>query len=605
TLGEVVVNTALGFKKSAKSLSYSAQSIKPDELTTVKDGNFTNAITGKASNVTITQGSGGVGGATKIILRGNNSINGTGQPLIVIDGMPITNQNARPGARSAFGGTNLTADGLSSINPDDIDNLTVLKGPSAAALYGAQAANGAILITTKSGKSGVTRVDVSSNNTFSVPAYYPKTQTSYGGIDEQGINSWGAKISDGTGVAGLLKEFYQTQILTSNTVSLTAGNEKARVYTSYANTYGKRLIPNNNLSRHNFDIKGDINLFKNFLEVGAKVTYIQQNQRNPFSPGSYFNPLYTMNSVSANFPLSQYKNYASPTGWGNLPGVDGRNWSTQPIEGFQNPYWMANKIIVDDQQDRILAAANIKLNFTDYLNLQVRGTLDKMNDNYTNKRYVGTAKTLAGTNGHMQIQNSTTTQWYGDVLLNFNRDIVKDMFHVNALIGGSIRDYSNNGTFADAKQQMFFPNFFDISNFNFQQGAFTGTISEYDKKQIQSAFYSVEFSYKDALFLTHTGRNDWSSTLPLNKNNYYYPSIGASAVLTELIKAIQSPILNYLKVRLSYTQVGNDLPSFIINPIFTVTSTGGNTGYYYSKTRYKYTTRINQLYRSRYRFCFI
>ncbi|MGL6021963.1 MAG: SusC/RagA family TonB-linked outer membrane protein, partial [Chitinophagaceae bacterium] len=583
TLGEVVVNTALGFKKSAKSLSYSAQSIKPDELTTVKDGNFTNAITGKASNVTITQGSGGVGGATNIILRGNNSLSGSGQPLIVIDGIPTVNFNQRPNTgQSQYGGNYLGPDGLSTINPDDIEDLTILKGPSAAALYGAQAANGAILITTKSGKEGRARINVSSNTTFTTPLYTPEMQTTYGGqpFDQgYGRGSWGEATPESMNAKNFYKDFLQTGLNTMNAVNFSVGNKMGQVFTSYANTYGRGLIPNNTLMRHNFDLKGDANFFNKVLEVGAKVSYTQQTLHNPYATGSDLNPYLFLIGMSANVPLADYRDYDK----GNNQG---QNWIGNDVNLFGNsPYWIANRVRPQDDLSRILASANLKVNFTDWLSLMGRGTIDQTNQVYTMKMYKGTNPTLAGQTGAYQKRTTEIIQYYGDAILNFNKDLIKEVVHLNAFVGGSIRDYNatgmdiNSGIGRGGKdiKQLYVSDIFTENNIDFGN---TGTISpNFDRKQIQSVFYSLEFSYKNALFLTHTGRNDWSSTLPADQNNYYYPSIGASAVLTELIESIQSPTLNYLKVRASFTQVGNDLPSFIINPLLTVAGNTGTLGY--------------------------
>lgn len=576
-LDEVVV-TALGISREKKSLSYSAQSVNNQEISTVKDANFTNALAGKASNVNIVEGSGGAGSATKIVLRGNNSINGTGSPLIVIDGMPVTNENPRTATgQGVFGGTYLSADGLSSVNPDNIENIVVLKGPSAAALYGSQASNGAILITTKSGKAGVSKVELSTNTTFSAPAYYPESQTEYGSNDASGVGSWGGKVGNSRGTAKLLKDFLQTGLNTSNAVSFTSGNDAARVYVGYANTYSKGLVPKNTLNRQNFDVKGNANFLDKFIEVEAKVSYMNQDQRNPFSPGYYFNPMAIFTTMGSNFPLEKYKDYFNPTGGFNyVEGVGGQNWSSNPQTNdptWENPYWIINKIKVKNTQDRLLSSANLKFNLTDYLNLQLRGTMDKMDDNYDQRFYVGTNTTVGGVNGQQQLSDRSTKQYYGDALLNFNKTFIDEKLGVNALLGGSIRDYTTTGKFIDAKQQMYFPDFYDVSNFNFLRGAYINPI--YDRKQLQSVFYSVEFSILNSIFLTHTGRNDWSSTLPKDKNSYFYPSVGTSVVLTELFPGIKSQTLGYLKARVSYTRVGNDLPSFIINPVFTVSSTGG------------------------------
>lgn len=566
---EVVV-TALGISRDKKSLSYSAQSVKSDELNVVKDANFTASIAGKASNVTITQGSGGVGSASNIVLRGNNSLSGSGQPLIVIDGIPTVNENVRPAtSQSQFGQNYLAPDALSTINPDDIENVSILKGPAAAALYGAQAANGAIVITTKSGKEGTVKVNIASNTTFSSAAYYADMQTAYGGdLKNNPTNgSWGSKTSAASnGGKEYFKDFLETGVNTSNSINVSGGNKIAQVFSSYANTYGKGIMPSNSLSRHNLDLKGSLNLFNDLVEVESKISYTQQEINNPYSPGSYLNPYYSLLIIPSNLPMDEYKNYYTPG-----KGYNDQNWIAEPSAGnyVDNPYWDVNKVKTKDNLNRLLTTTSVRLNVTDYLNVTARGTVDKMNQDFINKMYKGTRTDLASSTGGFVKNQNTITQYYGDIIVNFNKDIVKDVFRVSALAGSAIRDFKNTGVNMNSnRENMFVPDLFVEENMNFAKGAFARGV--WDRKQIQSLFYSAEFSYKNAIFLTNTGRNDWSSTLPSNKNNYFYPSVGASVLFTELFDGLKSKTLSYLKARVSYTQVGNDLPSFIINPVSTI-----------------------------------
>src|SRR5579871_3689230 len=301
-----VVVTALGIKKNAKDLSYSVQKVSSEELTTVKDANFTNSLSGKASNVTITQGSGGVGSATNIILRGNNSLSGSGSPLIVIDGIPVVNNNSHPTTGQAQYGQNfLTPDQLSTINPSDIEEVTILKGPTAAALYGSQAANGAIIVTTKSGKDGQTRVNLSTNTTFQSALYKPKMQTEYGGsAADNGTLSWGDKDPNASYAGSFYKDFLKTGVSSSNAVDVTTGNKNAQLYAAYANTSAKGIIPNNSLTRNNFDLKGTTSMFDKFIEFTAKFSYVNQTVHNPLAPGQYLNPYYTFMTLPANTNMS-------------------------------------------------------------------------------------------------------------------------------------------------------------------------------------------------------------------------------------------------------------------------------------------------------------
>ncbi len=313
--GTDVVVTALGIQKNVRDLAYVAQKVSNADLTTVKDANFSSSLAGKAANITITQGSGGVGSATNIILRGNNSLSGNGSPLIVIDGIPVVNNNTRPSTGQAqFGENFLAPDQLSTINPSDVEEVTILKGATAAALYGSQAANGAIIITTKSGKDGKTRVNLSSNTTFQSALYHPQLQTEYmGSAADNGSYSWGDKNDSAEYAGSFYKDLLQTGLNTSNSIDITTGTKNAQLYAAYAYTNGKGLIPNNTLNRNNFDLKGTTSLFDNFIEFTGKFSYIQQVVRDPYGPGQYLNPYFSFMSIPANTNMALYKNNISST----------------------------------------------------------------------------------------------------------------------------------------------------------------------------------------------------------------------------------------------------------------------------------------------------
>lgn len=563
---EVVV-TALGVKKNVRAITYSTQGLDTKDLVTVKSGNFTNSLSGKVSNVNVQQASGGAGSANKIVLRGNNSLNGTGAPLIVIDGMPVSNYNPRQSTdQGAFGGITLGADGLSTINPEDIEDMQVLKGPSAAALYGNQAANGAILITTKTGKAGKARIEFSTNTSFDRPAYKPDFQDEYGGVKGNFIDSWGEKSSN----AGLLKkqydDFLQTGINSVNSVNFTAGNEIARMYASYANTYAKGMIPRNDMNRHNFNIRGTSKFFDNKLEVDVKVNYITQKTNNPFAPGLYNNPLISFYSMPADMDLQPYMNYelfeTSPylKDGEAQKGAYYQNWPVQPTPLYENPYWIANRERNVNNLSRLIGSANIKYNITDWLYAQARGSMDNTDDKLDTRFYQGTNLTLASEKGNYESSQSFSRQKYGDLIINANKGFGD--FNIAALIGGSIDDYTTQGIRYSANRgALKQPNFFSVSNIIFSnEGGYIQNI--YQRKQVQSLFYSLEVGWKNMLYLTHTGRNDWASSLPSSKNNYFFPSVGLSAVLSDLIP-VNKEVINLLKLRTSYTEVGSDLPPFI------------------------------------------
>ena len=327
-LSDVVVTTALGIQRRAKDLGYVAQQVSNAELTTVKEANFSNSLAGKAANVIITQGSGGAGSATNIVLRGNNSLSGNGSPLIVIDGIPVVNTNARPTTgQGQYGQNFLAPDQLSTINPNDVEEVTILKGATAAALYGSQAANGAILITTKSGKDGQTRVSLSTNTTFLNALYHPKLQNEYGGASgDNGSYSWGAKDPNAAQASGFYNDLLQGGLNSSNSIDMSTGTKNAQLFATYANTSSKGIIPNNTLTRNNFDLKGNASLFNKFIDFTGKFSYVDQTINNPYAPGQYLNPYYTLMTMPANTNLSKYSNRNTLV----LNATPFQNWAYDP-----------------------------------------------------------------------------------------------------------------------------------------------------------------------------------------------------------------------------------------------------------------------------------
>lgn len=577
-----VVVTAMGVKKNVRAITYSTQGLDTKELVTVKSGNFTNSISGKVSNVNVQQSSGGAGSANKIVLRGNNSLNGTGAPLIVIDGMPVSNYNPHSSTdQGAFGGVSLGADGLSSINPDDIEDMQILKGPSAAALYGNQAANGAILITTKTGKAGKARIEVSTNTTFDHAAYKPKFQKEYVGLEGAFRESWGDKSSNAGRLENNYQDFLQTGVNTTNSVTLTAGNEIARVFASYANTYSKGLIDRNDMNRNNFNLRGTSKFFDNKLELDMKVNYMMQKTNNPFAPGIYMNPLVSFYNMDAGLDMHPYRNYELRGTQPGYIGQDGyeefnpdryyQNWPVAPREDYENPYWITNRERNVNNISRMLMSATLKYNFTNWFYVQARGTIDDTNDKMETKLHQGTNLITAKHNGDYINIESGARQYYGDIMANATKEFGK--FRVAGILGAAINDYTSQGIkYTGNKGYISQPNFFSVSNIDFKNGGYIENL--YSRKQVQSLFYSLELGWNNALFLTHTGRNDWASSLPSSDNSYFFPSVGLSAVLSELLP-INKETINMFKLRTSYTEVGAELPPFITKVVSRVGTDGG------------------------------
>ncbi len=566
-LTEVVV-TALGISREKKSLAYSAQQIGGDELTSVKDPNVINSLSGKVAGLVVNKSASGSGGSTRVVLRGNKSTRNN-QPLYVIDGIPILNYSPeQPG--SVWGGSNASGtigrdggDAMSSLNPDDIESISVLKGASAAALYGSQAANGAIMITTKKGKSGTAKVTYSTSYTFNKVTDVPKMQFDYGQTAVGSVDSWGAK---GVGAADHVSDFFQGGSTFINSLNLSAGNDKAQTYVSYANTSSKGVIPGTKFNRNNFDVKETANFFNGKLETSAGLNYVNEKGENRPSTGLYFNPLTGLYFFPRGLDFANYKDNYEVYNEGRNLNV--QNWIADN-DNQQNPYWIVNRNQNFDTKDRIFANIMLKYNLTKHLNIIARGNLDKSFAVFDQRSYATTQGTLADPNGRYVRSNTNGTQLYGDLLLNYNKDLTKDL-NLTATAGTSVRDTKVYGEYFDSYQaNLRYANIFSLQNINQVDAAFNISQS-LTRRQLQSVFANAQLGYKSMLYLDVTGRNDWSSTLP--DKSYFYPSAGLSAIITKMYKP---DWLDFGKVRLSYAMVGNDVEPYVVNIRSTISSITG------------------------------
>jgi len=571
-LDEVVV-TALGIKKERKTLTYSAQDVKGDDLTKVKQTNPINSLSGKSAGLTITRSSSGVGGATKVVLRGNSSTTNN-NPLYVIDGVPMSNNgNGQTGdsGRGIFGGDAGNRDGgdaMSLINPDDIESITILKGASAAALYGSQGANGVILVTTKQGKDGKITISVNSSLTIDNVVSLPKLQTEYQSASVGqpiGINgrvsdakSWGAKKS---GLSNTVDDFFQTGYTSIQSVSLTAGNNIAQTYFSYANTMAAGVIEQNKLTKNNFTFRETANILDDKLQISASVNLSDQRINNRPVNGLYSNPLTGLYLNPVGIDLNAYKNkfeYFNPT----------TNMMDQYATSFdeniqQNPYWLINRNPSKDIAQRILGNLSFKYKVNDKLSLQSRASYDKSYFTFDKRMYGGTDLNLAPANGRYILEKTENTQQYVDFIANYNTTISEDLTFTGVL-GTSLTKYSiGDQIFLDSGigKGLTYPNVFTIANFaetkNIQQ-----TVS---KKETQSVFTSANFGYKNMLFLDVTSRTDWSSTTP---ESFTYPSVGLTNIISEMFE--MPDYISFAKIRASYAVVGKELPVYATSPINTI-----------------------------------
>jgi len=573
-IDEVVV-TALGIVKKEKSLTYSTQIVDGDELIRAKDPNMINALAGKTAGVQINKSSSGLGGSVKVVIRGNRSVSGSNQPLYVIDGVPI-NSSANDQTATSLGGNNDSGnrdggDGISNLNPDDIESMNILKGPAAAALYGSSAANGVIVITTKKGKAGRTDISFNTNTTWETAAYgKPEFQNSYGGV----ATSWGDKIN---GSPDYLKDFFKTGFTTINSVALSAGSEAMQTYFSYANTYGKGIVDKNEMKKHNFNFRETASFFDKKLTVDANLNFMYQTMENrPTTGGYYMNPLvglyhFPRGGVQGGEPFSYYRdNYEIYDPGRNM---NTQNWYPNGMGTMeQNPFWLIYKLPSEDIRARAIANMSVSYKINDKFTVQARGNADYISDKYEQKMYAGTYAALAGSNGRYIFSEATTMNVYGDIMATYQQQF--ENFTVNATVGASITDYNYKSSNMDSYPGgMYNPNIFTIPNINLNAGS-VGQSKNHT--QSQSVFFAGQVGYRDWLFLDVTARNDWTSSLAFTKSQnkgFFYPSVGLTWVMNE---SLQLPEwINLGKVRGAWSQVGNGLPTYISNPLHRV-STGGN-----------------------------
>tara|TARA_R110002126_G_scaffold6305_14_gene33057 strand:- start:1714 stop:4770 length:3057 start_codon:yes stop_codon:yes gene_type:complete len=549
-LNEVVV-TALGIKKTRKSLTYAAQDINADELNRVKQTNPVNSLSGKVAGVAISRSASGAGGSVKVTLRGNSSI-GNNQPLYVVDGIPLSNPSSNQPTLTfgdIDGGNRDGGDALALINPDDIESLTVLKGASASALYGSAGLNGVILITTKKGRSGGFKVDFSSNLTVDSAAYAMDFN------DETQSN---------------IDDFLTSGITNINSLSVSGGTENAQTYFSYSNTFADGVLPTNNLKQHTFNVRETAQLFDGKLKVNASVMASTQNIKNRPISGLYFNPLVgTYAFESATEKLSDYSAFEALDPARNIMT---QQWYRGTSDIEQNPYWVVNRNASDDTSNKLVASLSLDFKINDWLSLQTRGTYDKSLFDFERKIHATTEATLAPANGRYIVFENDYTQYYGDVIANINTQI-NESTSVNAIIGASTTRSTTESFTGDSGTNggLQFANVFAFQNFNgnpsvnFTQNSF--------ETRVNSVFASATIGFNDKIFVDLTARNDWSSTLPTENNSFFYPSIGVTGVLSDLLDLPEN--VSFAKLRASYAEVGNGFAADQISPNNSIIFGGG------------------------------
>ena len=561
-IDEVVV-TAMGIQRKAKSLTYATQQVSNQELTRAKDANMINSLQGKAAGLVITPNATGAGGSSKIILRGNKSAFGNNQPLIVVDGIPMNNPKTTQ-LEGEYEGRD-GGDALGNLNPDDIASMNVLKGASAAALYGSMAANGVIMITTKRGRDGAARVDFSSNITIETPLAAPRLQGRYGAIkngDQLSAKSWGERINDNDSEAkDRLNDFFRTGSTYINSITINGGTERVQSFMSYANTTALGMLPTNDFQRHNMTARETFKLFKDRLTLDASLSYITQKATNRPHGGTYINPLTGAYTFPVNGNWQDYKeNFEVYDGARNL---NAQNWYTSLDDFTANPYWVLNRIKSKEKRDRIMASITGKLKVTDWLNIQGRLSVDNTFDRFERKWHATTYEAWAPKgNGRYRQERFDAKQFYGDLMANFNKTW-NEKWELNASVGTSFMQTQVQNMILDSdKLGLVLPNVFLPENI----GGNGNQKTTNPKKRLNSVFGTVQFGYNGMIYLDVTGRNDWASSLAYTNNfSYFYPSVGLTLLLNEMIP--MSEKINLLKVRGSYSVVGNDVEAYITHPM--------------------------------------
>ena len=562
TMNEVVV-TALGIKRAEKALSYNVQSVGSNELTRNKDANFVNSLNGKVAGVNISKSGSGVGGATRVIMRGAKSIEGDNNVLYVIDGIPIFNFS---GGRDSgiMGEGRVSSEGIADLNPEDIESISVLAGPSAAALYGSNAANGAILITTKKGKEGRVDISFSSSADFSSPLLMPKFQNTYG--NKLGsYESWGEKLATPSSYDPK-KDFFRTGTNFINALTLNMGNEFNQTFASVATTNSRGIVPNNTYDRYNFTIRNTTRMFKNKVQLDLGASYIKQKDNNMVSQGEYWNP------IVAAYLFPRGESFEGIKTFERYDNV--RNFPTQywPISDSrfanQNPYWTAYRNLAPDDKDRFMFNAGLTYNIFDWLSVAGRIRLDKTFITSERKIYASSFNYFAKEKGAYDYYDYKDHQTYIDAIANINKTFGK--FSLAANVGYSYSDYASL-TRGYGGNLVLVPNKFSLNNINPTDSKIREAGGDSKVRNV-AAFASAELGWRSMVYLTLTGRNDWNSRLVnSSEESFFYPSVGLSGIISEMTKL--PSFISYLKVRGSYTEVGSPVsrsgmtPGTITTPI--------------------------------------
>ena len=563
TVLEATVVTAMGIRKEEKSLSYNVQQAKIETVSPV--GSFVNGLNGKVAGVAITQSSTGVGGASRIVMRGSKSISNNNNALYVIDGIPMqSQQGSQP--TGGYEGAGQTGDILGTLNQDDIESISVLSGPSAAALYGANAANGVIIITTKKGQKDTFEINYANNTSFSQAYIMPSFQNTYGPSEEGSYYSWGAKLDTPSSYSP--RDFFQTGVNEVNSISMSSGTERSQTYLSASVANATGIVHNNEVDRYNFSVRNTTDLIKDILTLDLNGSYGRVFEQNMTAQGEYGNPVVPVYLFPAGGDWSKVQIYERYDA--------GRNMKTQwwpagwTDKSMQNPYWITEHQKWQNTKNRLMATAQLSYKPVKWLTISARAKFDRTDGRTEDKFDAGTATlfTEGSKHGKYALNLDYNEQRFGEVLATFNKYFGDNLVNLTGVVGANIDDvrYERNYTYGRLAS---INNLFTLSNIDREH---TSTRLETGgwHSQNQAVFANAQVGFKSMVYLDMTAREDWSSTLV--NTGIFYPTIGLSGIITEAVPAIKSKILPYWKVRISYSEVGNSPAAnlFLTDEIYTI-----------------------------------
>ncbi|MFO8028259.1 MAG: SusC/RagA family TonB-linked outer membrane protein, partial [Cyclonatronaceae bacterium] len=549
-IGEELVITAFGLERETKSLGYAIQDVQSDRLIETRQPNIVNALQGQVAGVQITNSGGAPGASSMMLIRGGTSLSSDNQPLFIVDGIPIDNTTTgglnSPGSNRAI-----------DINPNDIESITVLKGPSAAALYGQRAGSGAVVITTKRGAEGLAKIDYSSTLSFDQVNRLPELQSRYkqgeqGEFDPEANYSWGPEFQSGETVYNNLEDFFQTAFSHNHDLSLSGGTAQSRFYASASfMDQGGIVEHNNSFNRNSFRLTADTRA-SNSLRLEGTASYVETGRKYVAqgSAGGVMGALFWPRN-------DNMMDYLNPDG------------TQRTITGSDNPYWGTINKPYDSDVSRSMIVGSVFYDPFDFLNITYRLGTDRYTDSRENYQATGATAALDGLINNSEINNQITTS---TLMVRTGRTFA-DAINTNLTVGHNL-EMMERSVMSQTGQNFIDPDFPNINNVVEQDRR---TSRNESRRRLIGAFVDFDIDWRDVVFLNFRGRNDWSSTLPANNRSFFYPALSASVVLTEFMEelgySISGKTLSYIKLRASWARVGKDAPPHILaNTLATATN---------------------------------